>query len=88
VTGAENFFGQIGAFFLALTFGKVAETTNNFNYALFVLTVVLFIGCLLWLGVDPDKKISMPDENNIELIVTSVTEANETHTSNPIIRPV
>jgi len=90
VTGAVNFFGQTGAFFLALIFGKIAEATHNFNNSLFVLTAVLFTGSLLWLAVDPNKKISMPDENksNIELIVTSVTEANETHPSNPIIRPV
>jgi hypothetical protein len=53
VTGAMNFSGQMGSFFLAVVFGKLAEATHNFNYPLFVVTGVLFIGCLLWLAIDP-----------------------------------
>jgi sugar phosphate permease len=53
VTGAMNFFGQLGAFFLAIIFGKIADVTHSLNYPLFVLAGVLFIGCLLWLAIDP-----------------------------------
>ena len=57
VTGAMNFFGQMGAFSLALVFGKMVQTTHHFDYPLYLLSVVLFAGCLLWLAIDPEKAI-------------------------------
>jgi sugar phosphate permease len=57
VTGAMNFFGQMGAFFLAIIFGKIADATHSFNYPLFVLAAVLLIGCVLWLAIDPTKQV-------------------------------
>lgn len=59
VTGAMNFFGQMGAFFLAIIFGKIAHVTNNFNYPLFVVAFVMLAGCLLWLAIDPAKQLNM-----------------------------
>jgi ACS family glucarate transporter-like MFS transporter len=58
VTGAMNFFGQMGAFFLAIIFGKTADLTHNFNYPLFVVAFVMLAGCLLWLGIDPEKQLA------------------------------
>jgi sugar phosphate permease len=57
VTGAMNFFGQMGAFSLALIFGKIVQVTHHFDYPLYLLAVVLFAGCLLWLAIDPEKTI-------------------------------
>jgi sugar phosphate permease len=57
VTGAMNFFGQIGAFFLAIIFGKIVDVTNNFDYPLFVVAFVMLTGCLLWLAIDPLKQL-------------------------------
>lgn len=57
VTGAMNFFGQMGAFFLAIIFGSIVDATKNFNYPLFVLTAVMLTGCVLWLAIDPTKKL-------------------------------
>jgi MFS transporter, ACS family, glucarate transporter len=57
VTGAMNFFGQMGAFSLALIFGKVVQVTHHFEYPLYLLGIVLFAGCLLWLAIDPEKTI-------------------------------
>ncbi|MBD0287193.1 MAG: MFS transporter [Flavisolibacter sp.] len=59
VTGAMNFFGQMGAFFLAIIFGKIVDITHDFNYPLFILAAVLFTGCLLWLAIDPTRQIKM-----------------------------
>ena len=59
VTGAMNFSGQMGSFFLAIVFGKLAEATHNFNYPLFVVTGVLFVGCLLWLVIDPLHQLTI-----------------------------
>jgi MFS transporter, ACS family, glucarate transporter len=59
VTGAMNFFGQMGAFFLALIFGKIADMTHNFTYPIFIVAFVMFTGCLLWLAIDPTKRLDM-----------------------------
>ncbi len=68
VTGAMNFSGQMGAFFLAIVFGKIADVTHNLNYPLFVVFVVLLIGCLLWLIIDPLQQLTIPtkEEENIK----------------------
>ena len=59
VTGAMNFFGQMGAFFLAIIFGKIVDATHDFNYPMFVLGFVCITGCLLWLGIDPRKQLQI-----------------------------
>jgi ACS family glucarate transporter-like MFS transporter len=66
VTGAMNFFGQMGAFFLALVFGKIAELTHNLNYPLFVVTAVLLIGGLLWLTIDPLQQLKTANSIDIK----------------------
>ena len=60
VSGLMNCIGQMGAFFLAIVFGKIVDVTNDFNAPLFVISGLLFIGSLLWLLVDPTKKL-IPD---------------------------
>ena len=61
VTGAMNFFGQMGAFSLALIFGKIVQVTHHFDYPLYVLAIVLFSGCLLWLAIDPEKTLPLTE---------------------------
>ena len=63
VAGIMNFFGQSGAFFLAISFGKIADLTHSFNSPLYVLVVVLFIGSLLWLLVDPTKTLTSEESS-------------------------
>jgi len=55
--GVMNFGGQIGGFFLSLTFGKLADITHSFTIPVIVVAAVLFIGCLLWFFVDPRKQL-------------------------------
>ena len=57
VTGAMNFCGQMGAFFLAILFGKIVDLTANFNAPLYLLGVVSITGALLWLVIDPEKPL-------------------------------
>lgn len=59
VTGAMNFSGQLGAFLLAVVFGRMVQVTHHFDQALYVVAFVLFAGCLLWLGIDPEKPIPL-----------------------------
>lgn len=63
VTGAMNFFGQMGAFFLALMFGKIADLTSNLNYPLFIVAFVTLIGCTLWLTIDPTKQVAIEEDD-------------------------
>ena len=58
IAGIMNFFGQAGAFFLAIVFGKIADITHSFNIPLLVIAGVLFIGSMLWLFVDASKPIT------------------------------
>ena len=64
VAGIINFSGSMGAFFLAIVFGKIVDVTHSFNAPLFVVAGVLFIGCLMWLVVDPTKKIAAEESIN------------------------
>jgi len=50
----------MGAFTLALIFGKIIQLTHRFDYPLFLLSAVLFAGCLLWLAIRPDLPIPEP----------------------------
>jgi MFS transporter, ACS family, glucarate transporter len=59
VTGAMNFAGQTGAFFLAIVFGKIADATHNFEYPLFAVAGVLAIGFLMWFLIDPLQQITI-----------------------------
>jgi sugar phosphate permease len=57
VSGFMNCIGQIGAFFLAIAFGKIVDSTHSFDSPLFVIAGLLFVGSLLWFAVDPTKKL-------------------------------
>ncbi|MFT3701445.1 MAG: MFS transporter [Agriterribacter sp.] len=59
VTGAMNFFGQMGAFIMSLLFGKIADATHNFNHPLFLVGAVMIAGGLLWLVIDPTKQLKV-----------------------------
>jgi sugar phosphate permease len=62
VSGLMNCVGQMGAFFLAIIFGKIVDTTHSFNAPLFVISALMLIGSLLWLFVDPTKKLILEDK--------------------------
>jgi MFS transporter, ACS family, glucarate transporter len=59
IAGMMNFFGQMGAFFLAVIFGKIVDATHSFAVPLYLLAAVLLTGCLLWLAIDPLKKLKL-----------------------------
>ena len=63
VTGAMNFSGQLGAFVLAIVFGRIVQATHHFDWALYLVTLILFTGCLLWLAIDPEKPIPSSAKN-------------------------
>jgi MFS transporter, ACS family, glucarate transporter len=59
VTGAMNFSGQFGAFFLSLVVGKMVELTHNFNKPLIIVVVAQFIGMILWFIIDPTRPMDL-----------------------------
>ena len=67
VTGIVNFSGSMGAFFLSVGFGKIADVSHNFNVPMFVIAGVLFTGCLLWLLVDAGKPLIEVDKENYKI---------------------
>jgi ACS family glucarate transporter-like MFS transporter len=64
IAGIMNFSGQIGAFMLALTFGKFADITHSFNVPMFIIAFVLFAGSLCWFFVDASKPIQTESFQN------------------------
>ena len=64
VAGLMNFSGQIGAFSIAILFGRMVEATHNFNNAFFLISPVLFAGSLCWLVIDPRKPFMLTGEDN------------------------
>lgn len=59
VASLMNCVGQMGAFFLAIVFGKIVDTTHSFDAPLFVISALMMTGCLLWLLVDPTRKLTL-----------------------------
>ena len=60
VAGAMNMAGQLGAFFLAVLFGKVVDATGDYNIPLYFIAVVLLLGGFLWLVIDAEKPLFDP----------------------------
>lgn len=52
-----NFAGQTGAFFLSVAFGKIADVTHSYNTPVLLIAGILVFGSIVWLGIDPAKKI-------------------------------
>src|SRR6185295_358606 len=64
VAGIMNFFGQAGAFCLAIVFGKLIDITHSFNVPLFVVAGVLFVGSMLWFFVDASRSVTAESTYN------------------------
>lgn len=59
VTGAMNFAGQLGGFFITILFGIIVKHTSNFSYPLFMIAGCLLVSALLWLRIDPTKPVTI-----------------------------
>lgn len=57
VAGAMNFAGQLGAFFLAIAFGKIVDSTGNYDTPLYFIAIILFLSSLLWLRINPEEPL-------------------------------
>ena len=70
IAGVMNFTGQIGAFLMLIFFGKLADVTHSYNIPVLVIACVLFIGCLLWLLIDPRKQVEFNEVVKLKKVAT------------------
>jgi sugar phosphate permease len=63
VSGLMNCIGQLGAFGVGIVFGKIVDVTQSFNAPLFLIAGLLCTGSLLWIWVDPTKKLVLENTN-------------------------
>jgi MFS family permease len=57
VTGAMNTFGNLGGMFAPLVVGLVVDRFASWNVAFHVSAAVYAMGALLWLAVDPTRRL-------------------------------
>ncbi len=57
LTGVMNFCGQSGAFLMSLIFGRIVDATHSFEEPQYLMTIVLTIGGVCWLGINASKQI-------------------------------
>src|SRR5947208_3121400 len=72
---ACNFSGSMGAFFLSIMFGTIADVTHSFNVPLFIVAGVLFAGCLSWLLVDAGKPLAEVKKNEYIKFIKNIQDA-------------
>ncbi len=59
VSGAMNMFGQLGAVFLGVLFGYIVKYSGgDYNAPLYLIAVLLLVGSLLWLVIDPEEAVA------------------------------
>lgn len=63
ISGAMNTAGNIGGFVCATVFGYVVDATGNYNSPLYVISFMLVISAILFLQLDPTKKLVETSDN-------------------------
>lgn len=56
--GAMNMGGQVGSFLSGVAFGYVAKVSRSYDWPLILTALVLGIGALLWLRIDPTRELA------------------------------
>ena len=72
LTGAMNFVGQTGSFFMSMTFGRIVDFTHSYEAPQYLMGVLLLVAGCCWFGIDVSRKIfSEPEAVRVPLAVTS-----------------
>ena len=58
IVGAMNTASQIGSFVSSVAFGYLVERSGNYNLPFTPMAILLGLGALLWLKVDPNRQIA------------------------------
>lgn len=62
LSGAMNTAGNIGGFVCASMFGYVVKATGNYNFPLFIISLMLMISALLFSFIDASKTIAEQED--------------------------
>jgi len=57
ISGAMNTAGNIGGFVCAISFGYLVDMTGNYNFPLYVISGMLLMSALLFLFINPSRKL-------------------------------
>jgi ACS family glucarate transporter-like MFS transporter len=58
VAGTMNAVGQTAGFVIGIVVGRLVHITHSYTSSLFLIAAVLIAGAMMWLLVDPTKKIT------------------------------
>jgi nitrate/nitrite transporter NarK len=58
VAGAMGMAGQLGSTVMSISFGYILSMTGSWELPLQIIGVIVIIGGLLWLKIDPSQKIN------------------------------
>jgi len=68
ITGLFQTACQSGAFVSSVVFGYMVKAYGSYQAPLVPMAVFLGVGALLWLSIDPSKKLYSPDKLEPALI--------------------
>jgi MFS family permease len=63
--GAMNTATQVGSFLLGVVFGYVAKMSGSYDLPLIVMALVLGLGALLWLKINPMQELIPEDQSEL-----------------------
>jgi MFS transporter, ACS family, glucarate transporter len=61
MAGAQNTTNQVGSFLSGVLFGYVAKISSSYDRPLFVLALVLALGAVMWLKINPEQELVQGD---------------------------
>ena len=65
VTGLMNSIVQIGSFLSSVLFGYLVKGTGSYDFPLIPMAVLLSLGAMLWLKIDPTEELIPEDETEL-----------------------
>jgi MFS family permease len=62
MAGAQNTTNQLGSFLSGILFGYVARISGSYDRPLLLIVLVLIVGALTWLKIDPTRELIPEDQ--------------------------
>ena len=69
MAGAQNTTNQVGSFLSGVLFGYLAKVSGSYDRPLFLLALVLALGALMWLKINPEQEL-VPNESATEVLTS------------------
>ena len=66
MSGAMNTATQVGSFLSAVVFGYVTKISGSYDKPLILVGVVLVMGALFWLKINPERQLVLEDHPGLE----------------------